>query len=213
MLALEDLHWCDPTSLRLSAELAKLASTGPLLVLLTRRPEPDPGVGELETELAASSVCPLQVLELAPIQKPDERALARSLMGGEVSDEVVDMACEGVDGNPLFLEERLASLLDSEAFQRDGAGWRLGGGDAAPLPEALERLIRSRTDRLGPAAREAIVAAAVLGEEAERSALGAVSELGAELDGALSELVSAGLLAEARSRARAPLPVPPRLDR
>lgn len=198
VLALEDLHWCDPTSLRLSAELAKLASTGPLLVLLTRRPEPDPGVGELETELAASSARPLQVVELVPIQKPDERALARSLLGGEVSDEVVEMVCEGVDGNPLFLEERLASLLDSEAFQRDGAGWRLGGGDAVPLPEALERLIRSRTDRLGPAAREAIVAAAVLGEEVDGSALGAVSELDDEFDDAVSELVTAGLLVEAR---------------
>ena len=51
VLALEDLHWSDPTSLRLTAELASLASDGPLLVLATRRPEPDPGVGELEAAL------------------------------------------------------------------------------------------------------------------------------------------------------------------
>ena len=54
VLALEDLHWSDPTSLRLTAELASLASSGPLLLVVTRRPEPDPGVGELE---AAFGLC------------------------------------------------------------------------------------------------------------------------------------------------------------
>ena len=49
VLALEDLHWSDPTSLRLTADLAALTSTGPLLLLGTRRPEPDPGLGDLET--------------------------------------------------------------------------------------------------------------------------------------------------------------------
>ena len=52
VLALEDLHWSDPTSLRLTAELASLASSGPLLILGTRRPEPDPGAGELEAALS-----------------------------------------------------------------------------------------------------------------------------------------------------------------
>ena len=163
-------------------------------MLATRRPEPDPGVGELEAELAADPAPSFTVLQLAPIPKPAERALARSLLGGEVGDEVLEIVCDGVDGNPLFLEERLASLLDTGALHRDGAGWRLGGGTLSRVPEALERLVRSRADRLSPASREAIVAASVLGEEVERSALGAVSELGAELDDALAELVSAGLL-------------------
>ncbi|HUC14312.1 MAG TPA: AAA family ATPase [Acidimicrobiales bacterium] len=198
VLALEDLHWSDPTSLRLTAELGKLAAAGPLLLLATRRPEPDPGTSELQTELATGSSCHLEVLALAPIAKPAEQALVRSLLGGDVEGTVLEVVCQGVDGNPLFLEERLASLLDSGALARDGTGWHVSQGNAMPVPEALERLIRSRCDRLSPAAREAIVAASVLGQEAERSALGAVSELGAELDDALSELVSAGLLTEAR---------------
>jgi DNA-binding SARP family transcriptional activator/tetratricopeptide (TPR) repeat protein len=200
VLALEDIHWADPTSLHLTAELARLAATGPLLVLATRRPEPDPGVGDLEAELASGPAGPLRVLELVPIEKPAERELARSLLGGEVGDEVLEAVCDGVDGNPLFLEERLASLLDTGALARDGIGWRLGPGDAALVPEALERLIRSRADRLSPAAREAVVAASVLGDEVGSSAVGAVSELGAELDNALAELVSAGLLTEARGQ-------------
>ena len=40
VLVLEDLHWADPTSLRLTEELSSLTKAGPLLLVLTRRPEP-----------------------------------------------------------------------------------------------------------------------------------------------------------------------------
>ena len=199
VLALEDLHWSDQTSLRLTGELATLAATGPLLVLVTRRPEPDPGVGELEAQLAAAPASSLRALQLGPIPRPAEEALARSLLGGEAGEDVVEFVCEGVDGNPLFLEERLASLLDIGALQRGSAGWCLGRSEAKPVSGALERLIRSRTDRLSPASREAVVAACVLGEEFGRDALGVVSELGAEVDDALTELVAAGLVTQPHS--------------
>jgi predicted ATPase len=105
-----------------------------------------------------------------------------------------------VDGNPLFLEERVASLLDTGALHRDPGGWRLALESTVPVPEALERLIRSRADRLSLPAREVVVAASGLGHKIECSALGVVSELEAELDDAVSEVVSACLLVEVRGR-------------
>ena len=83
MLVLEDLHWADPTSLRLTEELAALAADGPLLLLATRRPEPDPGVSDLESALESDARCPLHRVELAPLPEEAERALARSLMAPE----------------------------------------------------------------------------------------------------------------------------------
>lgn len=125
VLALEDLHWSDQTSLRLTGELATLVATGPLLLLVTRRPEPDPGVGELEAQLAATPVSGLRAVQLGPIPRPAEEALARSLLGGEAGDEVVEFVCEGVDGNPLFLEERLASV--PELCRRRVGRWTVSG--------------------------------------------------------------------------------------
>ena len=81
VLALEDLHWSDATSLRLTANLASLAATGPLLVLATRRPEPDPGLRDLEAELSTVPAGPLRVLELEPMDELEERDLARWLLG------------------------------------------------------------------------------------------------------------------------------------
>ena len=42
VLVLEDLHWADPTSLRLTLDLARLAPGRRLLVLATSRPKPAP---------------------------------------------------------------------------------------------------------------------------------------------------------------------------
>ena len=51
VLALEDLHWADATSLLLTEHVATLALNAPLLVVATRRPHPDPGVSALEDVL------------------------------------------------------------------------------------------------------------------------------------------------------------------
>ena len=88
-----------------------------------------------------------------------------------MGDEVVEGMCAGVDGNPLFLEQRFSSLVETGALAKAGTAWRLSGTDGAEVPDVLERLIRSRVDRLAPRQREAIVAASVLGTEFTLSTL------------------------------------------
>ena len=102
VLVLEDLHWADPTSLHLTEELSSLVKQGPLLLVLTRRPEPDPGVSALEATLGADPGLGLRRLELSPLSLSIERDLARSLLGDGAPDEVVVALTEGAKGNPLF---------------------------------------------------------------------------------------------------------------
>ena len=173
VLALEDLHWSDPTSLRLTGELAT-PRRRPARSWCWRRAGPSRTRGWASwrpswppTPLAASRSCSWRLS-----QSPPSGPWPARCSGARSATRCSSVVCDGVDGNPLFLEERLASMLDTGALDRDGAGWRLGESDAAPVPEALERLVRSRADRLSPASREAMVAASVLGEDVERSALG-----------------------------------------
>ncbi len=181
VLALEDLHWADPTSLRLTQELAALAGDGPLLVLGTTRPEPDPGVSNLESALAADAQCSFCTLELSPLPAEEERSLARSLIGPNAGQAVIETMCAGVEGNPLFLEERLSSLVETGALVKDETAWRISGTPGTEVPDVLERLIRSRVDRLSPGLREVITSASVLGPEFGLSALVAVVEVEAGL--------------------------------
>ena len=134
----------------------------PLLLLATRRPEPDPGVSGLESPSRPTPACPVRKVELRPLPEEAERALARSLIGEDADEAVIEAVCAGVEGNPLFLEERLSSLVETGALVKDETTWRLSGTAATEVPEVLERLIRSRVDRL-PRAPGGHHAASVLG--------------------------------------------------
>ena len=169
VLVLEDLHWADPTSLRLTLELAELAAGRPLLVLATTRPDAGPEVAALAARGETRQ------LELRPLSADAATALASSLIGGQVAGpEVFATVLATADGNPLFLEERLSSLLETRTLVREQGAWRLRRTDGPEVPQVLERLVRSRVDRLGPAAQEAIRAAAVLGAEFTAPLLAAV---------------------------------------
>ena len=132
VLALEDLHWADPTSLRLTEDLATLAGGGPLLVLYTR---PDPRAELAGFELGASTRArsSRHRVELAPLDKDSERDLARVLVGEDAGQDVLDNVLRGVEGNPLVLEERYFSMVETGAWC---ATSRLAPGppSAAPQP-------------------------------------------------------------------------------
>jgi tetratricopeptide (TPR) repeat protein len=173
VLVLEDLHWADPTSLRLTAELAELAATRPLLLLATTRP----GDGRAPRVPALTSA---HEIRLRPLGEAAAGALATSLIGQVGGPEVLAAILADAEGNPLFLEERLAEMLEAGVLVRQQGAWRLRGParqsasqvtlpqaalPQAALPQVLERLVRSRVDRLSPDAAEAIRAASVLGTE------------------------------------------------
>jgi class 3 adenylate cyclase/tetratricopeptide (TPR) repeat protein len=189
VLVLEDLHWADATSLRLTRDLAELAEGRPLLILATARPDAGPEVASLAGIAAARDV------RLRPLGTGAAEALTRSLIGESAGPEVLAAVLASAEGNPLFLEERLSSLLETRTLVRERGTWRLRATTGPRLPEVLERLVRARVDRLSAAAQEAIRAAAVLGAEFTAVSLAAV--IGAEpgaLTPVLDELTASDLV-------------------
>jgi tetratricopeptide (TPR) repeat protein len=94
------------------------------------------------------------------------------------------------------LEERLYSMVETGALVRDRENWQLTGRAGPEVPEVLERLVRSRVDRLSPVGQEVVRAASVLGVEFRLPLLEAVSDAADRLAIALAELRGAGLLQE-----------------
>jgi class 3 adenylate cyclase/tetratricopeptide (TPR) repeat protein len=195
VIALEDLHWADPTSLKLTRELAGLAAGRRLLVLATTRPasrgQPDPSWRSPDRETPR----PRRIV-LRPLPAPAAEALARSLIGETAGPQVLDAVLASVEGNPLFLEERLSSLLETEVLVREAGTWRLRRMPGPALPQVLDRLVRSRVDRLSPAAQDAIRAASVLGTQFTQALLAAVRPDGPPLEPILDELCASDLLHE-----------------
>ena len=195
LLAIEDLHHADSASLALLADLVAAASDAaasgglPLLIAVTTRP---PRGGARASDL-------LRRLEQAPIATTiaiegfGVGATRRFLdsMGVHSTEARARELHQRTDGNPLFLRA-LARDVDAVPVCDPAAGDR---------QEELRRALAARIEKLGPACRSALTAAAFIGERFGPIALAGVCRTDeAAARAALREAVGAELLvAEAHS--------------
>jgi tetratricopeptide (TPR) repeat protein len=147
VLLFEDVHWAEPTLLELVEYLAERIDA-PILMLCLARPE---------------------LLEERPAwgdRKRDSSALFLDRLSEAESEQLIDALAAGLprptrarvhqtaEGNPLFLEQILAMLIEGPA-----------PGDEVPIPPTIQAVLASRLDRLGPGERAVIERAAVVGKE------------------------------------------------
>jgi class 3 adenylate cyclase/tetratricopeptide (TPR) repeat protein len=180
VLAVEDLHWADPSTLELLGMVAEMPAGTRLLTLHTSRPA---GMPDLGREVAA--------LELGTLSPDEAETLARALGAtlGLAPDEV-DAVAHRSDGVPLFIEELVRATTDAGLAAGDGA-----------VPTTLQALFAARLDALGPA-RSVAQAASVLGREFPEELLAAiVSPTDDELPRHLDALRAAGLFSTRRTPA------------
>jgi class 3 adenylate cyclase len=148
VLLVEDLHWAENPLLELLSRLGEIRA--PILVVGTGRPE------LLERAL------PGDRLRLEPLSPNEVERWLNELVPGEIAAGVRDFL-EGAEGNPLFLEELLAALLEQGALSPEG-GWDLAQlPEAALVPESVQALLAARIDQLPPTEKAALQAAAVIG--------------------------------------------------
>ena len=106
VLAFEDLHWADPTSLDLLRALAERGGQSPLLVVTTTRPE-------FRSPWAMRSHH--GVVSLAPLDRAQVRRMVVEIASRHaLSDETIDGVGERTGGVPLFVEEVTRLLLERD---------------------------------------------------------------------------------------------------
>jgi class 3 adenylate cyclase len=183
VLLFEDIHWAEPTFLELIEDLAGKTEGVPILIVAAARTDlfdirPDFG-GAVE---AATK------LELHPLGADQSRTLIEQLVGdaGAAAD-LPDRVFAAAQGNPLFVEELVRMLLEERH---------------ADVPPTIHALLAARLDRLEPAERAVVEAAAVVGRSFSG---GAVLELTGgddrdELERQLSALVAKQLIEPDGSR-------------
>ena len=175
VLAFEDLHWADPTSLDLMQALAERGRTAPLFIVATARPEFRPP-WSLRSHHSVISLSPLDRADVA--EMIGELAARHAL-----SKEVVEGVSERTGGVPLFVEEVTRLLIE-----------RGDAGGLQAIPPTLQQSLAARLDRLGEA-REVAQIGAVLGRDFSFALLRAVGEVDdSTLKSALDRLAEADLL-------------------
>src|SRR5271168_717819 len=175
VLAFEDLHWADPTSLDVLQALAERGAQAPLLILATTRPEFRPP-WKLRSHHGVISLAPLDAGEVA-------RMVGEIATRHALSKDVIAGVSERSGGVPLFVEEVTRLLLE-----------RGEAGGVQAIPPTLQQSLAARLDRLGPA-REIAQIGAVLGRGFSHALLQAVAGLDEPaLRAALDRLADADIL-------------------
>jgi predicted ATPase len=174
VLLVEDLHWCDPSSLELLGHLVAQSPTARMLILLTARPEFTPPwpAGEHMT-----------TLQLARLTERETRDMVRSLAGEALPVDTLDALVARADGVPLYVEELTRSVVEPGTARSVEA-----------IPATLADSLMGRLDRLS-ATKEVAQRAAVLGREFAYPLLAAVAGLEeAALRHGLARLVEAEIV-------------------
>src|SRR5271163_990588 len=175
VLAFEDLHWADPTSLDVLRALAERGAQAPLLIIATTRPEFRPPWKQ-RSHHGVISLAPLDAGEVA-------RMVGEIAARHALSKDVIAGVSERSGGVPLFVEEVTRLLLE-----------RGEAGGVQAIPPTLQQSLAARLDRLGPA-REIAQIGAVLGRGFSHALLRAVAGLDEPaLRAALDRLADAELL-------------------
>jgi class 3 adenylate cyclase len=187
LLAWEDLHWADPTTLELLGLVIDQAPTMPMLHVLTSRPEfsaPWPH---------RSHMTPLVLNRL---ERPQVEALIAQRAGGKtLPAEVVQYIVAKTDGVPLYIEELTKMLLASLLLREAADQYVLTGPlRAVAIPDTLQDALMARLDQLNTA-KEVAQLGAVLGREFAYELLQAIAPQDeAALHAGLGQLVGAELL-------------------
>jgi tetratricopeptide (TPR) repeat protein len=176
VIAIEDLHWADPSTLELIQLLVEQGATSRLLLLYTARPEfhapwpPRAHHTHIRLNRLSSRNVRMMVGEVAA-----QKAL---------SEETIATVVERTGGVPLFVEELTRVVLES-------GNARLTGRE---IPVTLHDSLMARLDRLGPA-KEVIQVGAVIGGEFSYEVLHAVHPIAEEdLQRALRTVADAELI-------------------
>jgi predicted ATPase len=114
---------------------------------------------------------------LEPLGEDECRRLIRNLLGGGgVSTPTAASIAKAAGGNPLFIEELIAELIDRRLLVRSGDRWEATADLAhVPIPAGVSALLAARLDRLDAEERAVLERASVVGQVFDRQAVVALS--------------------------------------
>jgi class 3 adenylate cyclase/tetratricopeptide (TPR) repeat protein len=177
LLVFEDLHWGDESQFELLEYLVRQVSDVPVLFVVVARPE----LEELRESLIGAPLAET-IVRLDPLSTDAAARVANSLLSEQNARGEVERLVEMSGGNPLFLEELVATLPQT-------------GREPDDVPTTVREAIAWRVDALPPDERSTLLDAAVIGRTFWHGILAAMDdERAAQLGDLLESLTSRGLV-------------------
>jgi hypothetical protein len=188
VVTIDDLQWADADSLALASEVVRPPDAPGLLIIGTRRDQPDDALAVRAPHVEALLAGFTHRVSLGPLPRDEARRLATQLAERmAVSSSVhVDAIAAEAGGHPLFIDE----LVRHAAADPTGAGASL----------RLDDVLRARVAGLPPASRRVLELLAVAGSPTPQVVVERAADIGAdEFPRCVAALRSVNLVVTARS--------------
>ena len=191
ILAIEDVHWADASTLSLVADLAAPGGAGALGIWGTSRPPAPTWLAE-----AMGEAVPATIIDVGQLEAEAIGELVDYVIGGAAAPELGAVIADRSAGNPFFAEEIVRSLSETGALVDDRDGlWRLRETeDAGDVPATIEGVLSARLDALATGTQSTLAVASVIGRRVDLRLLERVTGNPGGLGMDLGTLVDAGLL-------------------
>ena len=155
VLAFEDLHWVDASTIEVLGALIEAARSSRLLVVMTSRPG-------FHTPWDVDSEISLSRLPRDAVER-----IIGQIAGKPLPEEVVRQIVLKADGNPLFAEELSLMVLESGLLAEESDCYRPTLVPIPPLaiPTTLHDSLMARLDRLTPPHKALVQLCATIGRQ------------------------------------------------
>jgi class 3 adenylate cyclase/tetratricopeptide (TPR) repeat protein len=188
VVVVEDLHWIDKTSEDYLAFAVESLAAVPVLLITTHRP----GYTVRWADKTFYTQIALDVLT-----EGEAEAMVTAILGGrEAPRDFCQIVQEKAEGNPLFVEEITASLLERGVLVREEGSLRWAGDVTVEVPASVQDIIRARIDRLDEPVKRIVQTAAVIGREFGFQLLSRISEMTGQVERYLDTLKHLELIHE-----------------
>jgi tetratricopeptide (TPR) repeat protein len=169
LLVFEDLHWIDSETQALLDSLIESLPAVRMLLLVNYRPEYCHGWGQ-KTYYGQ--------LRLDPLPPESTGELLEGLLGSDPSlQPLKSILVSNTEGNPLFLEESVRTLVDMNALVGERGAYRLARAvETVRVPATVQAILAARVDRLPPEEKRLLETAAVIGKDFPFALLQAIAE-------------------------------------
>jgi class 3 adenylate cyclase len=178
----EDAHWIDEVSESMVADFVAVIPQTHSLALITYRPD---------YRGALSRIPGVQSITLGPLSDSETAAMVTELLGPDSSvSGLATMIVERAAGNPFFVEEMVRDLAERSVLRGNRSAYVSTVGAAeVSVPATVQATIAARIDRLDPAVKRTLSAAAVIGSKFSRDQLKTL-----DIDPVLDDLIGGELI-------------------
>jgi predicted ATPase/DNA-binding winged helix-turn-helix (wHTH) protein len=179
ILVLEDLHWCDYSTVDLISYLARRRQSSRLLLIGTYRPVEvivnEHPLINAKQELQLHKLC-----HELPLEYLSEEAVAQFLglkfPAHDFCNTLAALIHHRTEGNPLFMVNMVDYLIDEEIVVEIDGTWKLQIELEAvelKVPENIRQMIEKHIDRLTPEEQRILEGASVVGMDCSAVAISA----------------------------------------